>query len=383
MAVDAAAGTMRVLGRSPEALALHDELCRLEDARRRLAGDRPAEDVLVLRGHRLKARHQLAKLVARFTDPALARHTVDELLLREPRLDDPDRVPETAALLAALLANPTVGARAREHAAALTEDLDRRRQALASRSAFRIPTSRSAYEVLQLRLDALRLGEAFRAARDLLPAAASAGGGDDDADLDALALEQLRRLLAGRLRALRGPSSEEAERPRRRHLLREAERLAHVCGVSQHTRRRLRDGQARLDREDAVRVRALSTRRVLGAADGGLEMLPLVGGKAANLAEIERLAGSRIVPPWFAVTHRAFEEMLASPVAVRAAGLESLIAGAHTLREAIEAILGHGDLGIAQRAAAIRLLWEQSRSARGSRRRNPGGVREDPRRAPR
>jgi hypothetical protein len=288
---------------------------------------------------------------------------VDELLLHEPRLDDPDRVPETAALLAALLANPAVGARAKEHAAALTEDLDRRRQALASRSAFRIPTSRSAYEVLQLRLDALRLGGVFRAARDLLsPAnAATAGAGHDAADLDALALDQLRRLLAARLRALRDASTEGTERPRQRHLLREAERLARVCGGSPRTRRRLRDGQARLRREDAARRGALSTRRVLGAADGGLELLPLVGGKAANLAEIERLAGSQVVPPWFAVTHRAFEEMLASPVAVRAAGLESLIAGARTLHQAIESILGHGELGIAQRAAAIRLLWDQSR----------------------
>ncbi len=363
VAVDAAAGTLRVLGRGPEALALHDGLCRLEDARRRLAGDRPDEDILVLRGHRLKARHQLAKLVARFTDPALARHTVDELLLREPRLDDPDRVPETAALLAALLANPVVGARAREHAAALTEDLDRRRQALVSRSAFRIPTSRSAYEVLQLRLDALRLSEAFRAARELLPSAESAGvgSGADAADLDALALEQLRRLLAGRLRTLRDRSFDDAGRPRRRHLLREAERLAKVCGGSEGTRRRLHAARAGLAQEDDARVRSLSTRRVLGAPDGGLELLPLVGGKAANLAEIERLAGSHVVPPWFAVTHHAFEEMLASPVAVRAAGLESLIAGAHTLHEAIESILGHSELGIAQRAAAIRLLWDQSR----------------------
>ena len=54
-------------------------------------------------------------------------------------------------------------------------------------------------------------------------------------------------------------------------------------------------------------------RRVVTAEEGGFELHPLIGWKAANLAEVARLGGG-LVPPWFVVTDRAFEEVLDAPL---------------------------------------------------------------------
>ena len=66
-------------------------------------------------------------------------------------------------------------------------------------------------------------------------------------------------------------------------------------------------------RDDAVR-RDLGDARVLGPDDGGFELYSVIGWKAANLAEIERLGGRGLVPPWFVVTDRAFQEALDAPL---------------------------------------------------------------------
>jgi pyruvate,water dikinase len=86
------------------------------------------------------------------------------------------------------------------------------------------------------------------------------------------------------------------------------------------------------------------------AADGGIELEAVAGAKAANLAEVTRVLGERAVPAWFAVTDRAFQEVLDSPVAAPE--------GAPTLRAAIEAVLGDPSRTNAARATAVRQLFE-------------------------
>jgi phosphohistidine swiveling domain-containing protein len=63
--VDADRGVLDVLGQSGPALALHDGLRSLEEANRRLASATTPLDVLAQRGHRLRARHQLERVLAR------------------------------------------------------------------------------------------------------------------------------------------------------------------------------------------------------------------------------------------------------------------------------------------------------------------------------
>ena len=65
LTVDADAGLLGILGRDRDALALHDGLRQLVSAAQRLPAATSDDEILVLRGRRLRARHQLERLLAR------------------------------------------------------------------------------------------------------------------------------------------------------------------------------------------------------------------------------------------------------------------------------------------------------------------------------
>ena len=105
----------------------------------------------------------------------------------------------------------------------------------------------------------------------------------------------------------------------------------------------------------------------------GRELTRFCGGKAANLAEIERILGADCVPAWFAVTDAGVSFALAAtvpPAAVDAAGLAEAAAPASSaaprrtaaatsppaLGDAIAAVLGRRELTAARRAND-RNLW--------------------------
>lgn len=91
---------------------------------------------------------------------------------------------------------------------------------------------------------------------------------------------------------------------------------------------------------------------ILRASDGGLELQPFVGWKAANLAEVARLGTGDVVPSWFVVTDAAFREVLASPAPPSATAV-----GTTTVGQAIAEVLVRPGASDAQRSAAIRQLW--------------------------
>jgi pyruvate,water dikinase len=99
--------------------------------------------------------------------------------------------------------------------------------------------------------------------------------------------------------------------------------------------------RAGVGERDARAVARIEGRRVLDAASVGIETAALSGWKAANLAEIERLAGPARVPPWFVVTDAAFREALTAPLVA-----------------AIDGVARRDDLDFGGKAAAIRKLWD-------------------------
>jgi pyruvate,water dikinase len=99
------------------------------------------------------------------------------------------------------------------------------------------------------------------------------------------------------------------------------------------------------------------SRTIVTPRDGGVELESIAGAKAANLAEVARVLGERAVPAWFAVTDRAFQDVLDSPV--------TPAEGAPSLRAAIEAVLRDERATNAARAADIRRLFEHLALPRG------------------
>ena len=352
MVVDADAGALLALGQEPDALALHDSLALLDDLGQRLDRARDAEEILALRGRRLRARYQIEKLLSRLADPVLARHAVEEIVHSRAAggvVRDPSG---GASLLRFLLENPALGAWSRDLVVDAVRGLTERLRASLEIARERIPGSRSLHEILSLRLDAQRLRdtlEAARAAAGTLLREATAQDLPPLDELDGTARARLEELRADACARIDRLSQARPLPPGLRHGLRMLERLDALLGGSEADRRR--GVVALLAASDDSAARACAERSVLWPEDGGFELHPRIGWKAANLCEMSRLGEAGLVPPWFVVSDAAFARVLDV----------SLGAPAPSLRQAIEEILAGRDLSCAQRSARIRALWSRVR----------------------
>jgi pyruvate phosphate dikinase-like enzyme/PEP-utilizing family enzyme len=358
VALDAAEGVLRAFGHERETLALHDNLRNLSALSRRLALCSDGGDRLALRGRFLRARFQTEKLLLRLDDPALARHVVRELLSGEGAEGNGGH-PGRARLLALVLENPRVGAPAREALLHMLRDLERRRRSAEEEARDRLPASESSHEVLSARLEVLRLR---RAEEEALRSAAAGGmdlpvpDGEAGAEVDRLAAIRLSELRDGVHTSLQVALAAPGPRYDLRHRLRQLRRIDEVLGNPEcDLARRTRE---RIAREDEEAIRRLEGRRIMMHEDGGFELVPRIGWKAANLAEAERLGPKGAVPPWFVVTHTAFEELLAAPRMGREATAGGKRPAGSTLGEAIASILGRTDCDDVRKSALIRALWE-------------------------
>lgn len=363
--VDADRGVLEVLGQSGAALALEDGLRSLREAARRLASASTPGEVLTARGHRLRALHQLTRLLSRLDDPPLVQHAVRELLAGPL-----DAVPtvsgaEQGHLLQVLRGNPVAGALVEPCAARTAREIAERYENARARARGLIPTSTQPYEVLALARAVWRLETTL--AQVAAFSGARAGGAPAD-DVQALSRARLEALLEGLLASLR--ETEGSGVPASRHALGLAARVAHVLaseGVAAGAEALagLREHAGALAARDAAAVAGLAARRVVWPEDGGLELEPLAGSKAANLGEIARVGAPGLVPPWFVVTDRAFREALASQPPLRPGGPWTAGRQPATLGEAIDMVVARTDAEPSQKAALVEQLWGDVRLPAG------------------
>lgn len=353
--VDADAGVLGILGRDRDALALHDGLRQLVSATRRLPAATSDDEILILRGRRLRARHELERLLGRMQDPVLAHHAVRELLVGEAAASGGD----PADLLRTLLANAAVGEAARAALRAIAQDLTRRHTAGHEVAARVLPLSQDAYEILALRRDVVRIRERLGAAASCIALCGTGQGplAPEDFDLDALA--------AARLLTLRDQLAERVVReeasagPLRcvRHLLHQMGRLDAVLETPAAVREPLARLERRLSEDDKAARTRLAGRLIVLPGDGGAELRPLVGSKAAALAESARLGEGNAIPGWFVVTDQAFREVLGTR-APEATALAGSANDGTTLREVIDRILSHAEGTAETRSALVRRAWQ-------------------------
>jgi pyruvate,water dikinase len=361
--LDADEGTLRVLGGGPEALALHDGFRSFADAAAALESAEDEKEVLVLRGRRLRARHQIEKQMRRLTDPVLARHAAREILTGKAPAGSGGESGEKAKLLALLLENPAISETARLHLVEITDEIATRLRSLRAEAMRRIPEASLPYEILSLRLRLLRLQGSLREAVQSLRACGVGAPIGEEGDLGAIddlvreRLAALREELAGRIEAARGGGAEAAGL---RHLVRQAERLDSLLGSPPRVRAPVEKAIEGLLREDERSRSRAREKRILRAGDGGFELHPFFGWKAANLAELERLGSGGSVPPWFVVADRAFREVLDSPPEPSGTEIAGGAAPVSTLRERIDAVLREGDLSHHEKSARIRALWSEA-----------------------
>lgn len=346
--VDADEGVLRVLGQEPDALALHESLRQLVTSSRRLHGASSDSEILVERGRRLRARHQLERIASRLADPVLARHAVTELLLGRAASEVSVAAADKGKLLGMLAANRSVGELALRAVLLFVTTLTRRLAADFDRAMQLIGDSTDSCEILSLRLGVRRSAEILAETRALV-----AAGGIAVACEEPREIQDLEEFVTGRLEILRAQLMNRAESTtdpaRRRHLVERIERIDEVLGAADDRVSKLR---SEISSRDEAALGTIAMLRIIDGRAGGIEIRPISGTKAANLAEIARLGEGSLVPPWFVVTDHAFREALESPC-----GDPTKPA---TVRSAIERVLGRSDLDHPQKAAAVRHAWESA-----------------------
>jgi phosphohistidine swiveling domain-containing protein len=360
VALDANEDVLRVLGQERDTLALHDGFRQFGLASRDLAGAANDRDILLFRGRRIRARHQIEKVLPRLADPVLACHAIHELLLDSGGMGRNATGSEKAGMLDLILHNPQVSKTARNHLRWTVRELRQRLEKAVRSAKKRMPDSDSIYEVLSLRLDVLRASQSFDEVGPCLEEC-----GLDTVAADRSLVSDIERLALGRIASIREGIAAtlvlaEARKPGApcRHLLRKWKRSDRLVAAPEGERQAIEALRTRLAESDDASRTALAARTIIRPEDGGLELFPFIGWKGANLAEIEIISGKPSVPPWFAVTDLAFREVLRSPVDRVLSRAVKWPADVSTIQEAIGAILAQPKADHLQRSSQIRSLWE-------------------------
>ncbi|HYK89278.1 MAG TPA: PEP/pyruvate-binding domain-containing protein [Acidobacteriota bacterium] len=356
--LDANEGVLRVLGQERMTIALHEGFQLLDDTSRRLGHATDSKEILYLRGRRLRARHQIEKSLAKLADPVLAVHVVDEILLGRIVEDADAGQGKRAGLLSLILANSSVGELARRHLLQISCAMEQRYRRLVGKALEGIPASRSIYEILAMRLDVHRLRRSLRETAGALQQCGLREFRPPGLDVDRLEASVRLRLMELRTELVRAGGRMPATSPdtfQSRQLLLQ---IGRIDALLKHGNVAACGGlpASQLNGPPAA---AAMKRFVLGSGECGLDVFPLIGWKAANLAEAERIGGPGLVPPWFVVTDKGFEELLEEPLDKTAAGREGIPPSALNLREAIGAIAARRDVDNALKSAQIRWLWEK------------------------
>jgi hypothetical protein len=113
--MDAREDLLRILGQDPDTLAFHEGFAQFRRASQDLAQATSDRDILLFRGRRIHARHQVEKILTRLADPILACHALDELLQDSERMGRTISAGEKAQLLRLVLNNERVAKTAGSH----------------------------------------------------------------------------------------------------------------------------------------------------------------------------------------------------------------------------------------------------------------------------
>ncbi len=359
--LDSEKGFLSILGQDRDAIKLHDTLAHFCETTESLMASKGNQFILNLRGRRLRALHRLDKQLARLSDPFLACHIVYELLMSEYLSFNSGSRNEKASLISIILKNPDLGEAARGHLLDAYMSLNLRHRALLEELRKQLRSYVNIYEILHMRLKILRIRRAVNEAYESLR---SCGFEDIRADLSGSEdmdthfrrdLEQKLELLSQDIEGNLSPLMKYHVR----HLILQMERLDSVLGTSTVMKNPINEIREKIILNDEISLNQLEKCFILGPEDGGIELSGLIGWKAANLSEVERLEGDGLVPPWVVVTNHALTKVMDLPLDKATKNIVGM-SSAGTLRGALNEVLVRRDIDHMQKARKILQIWEDA-----------------------
>ncbi len=363
--IDAETGFLRVLGQSREALVLHENFTNFGKVSWHIFNTSDKKRLFELRGRRLRILYQSKKLLSQLHDPVLACHAVHELLFSEHMTGMAKNITEKAKLLSCVLNNNAVAKICHEYLFVVLKELEYRYRSLCEKIRKKVPLSPYFSEILTLRLRAIHLRQWFNDVTESLSAAdfdtsLLKVSIPDGKDIDKIVLKQLEFLQMELIKKIESINNQQEKNIFLRHYVRQLERVNKVLADKEKDGKILQQIKALIKKDDKNSLIKFRDRRILWPDEAGYEFSTIAGWKAANLAEIERLGGGGLVPPWFVITDYAFQEVMNLPLETKA-NYNHASQGHACLKDGIQLILNRNDINNSEKSQQIRKLWEDVR----------------------
>jgi phosphoenolpyruvate synthase/pyruvate phosphate dikinase len=358
--LDANEGSLQVLGQERDTIALFEELKSLGRTNENISRVDDVKELLVLRGKKLHIRHQIEKLLKRIADSSLAKYAVKEIMVGNFLVGDKSTPEEKAHLLTIILQNDKIGDLAESYLSQTAIEIENKFTNAYVTAEKNIPLAKYPFEVVIPRLEVLRIYKTMKDIFVLL-------GVEhlqkikiemkEISDINEISIHRFKELRKNIVEKIQPYLEHIEKREFVRHLFRQLNRIELLLNASTDEQLRIKKLLSDFEIDDEVICGKLANKFILKAGDGTLELSPLMGWKAANLAELEMLGGEGLVPPWFVISDKAFQITLETSIKenVLISG-DSLLSGI-SLREAIDKIILRTDINNREKSLHIGNLW--------------------------
>jgi pyruvate,water dikinase len=358
--LDANKGSLQVIGQERDTIALYEGLKSLGRINENLYNVNDVKEILVLRGKKLHIRHQIEKFLRRISEPVLARYAVQEIMVGN-FLDGTKSTPEERAhILTLILQNDGIGNLAENYLSQTAGEIENKFISAYTKAEKNIPLAQYPFEVVMPRLEVFRIYEMIKnviaslGTRLLKKIKIETKDTNDLNKISIIRLEELHSILIEKIHRLVGCIGKKEFL---RHLFRQLTRINLLLNTPDREQIRIKELQTEFEIADNTICKKLADKFILKPGDGALELAPMVGWKAANLAELEMLGGKGLAPPWFVITDKAFQNVLETFIKenVFISG-DNLLSGT-SLHEAIDKIISRTDITTKEKPLHIINLW--------------------------
>ncbi|MBI9071320.1 MAG: hypothetical protein JEY94_06960 [Melioribacteraceae bacterium] len=358
--LDANKSILEVLGQDLDTLALYNGFRTYGRMSFRIANSLD-ENVLPLRGKLLKARHQIEKILSRLKDPIITRFAVHEILIGDLTSGKNADFNERTNLLKIIIANPNTSEAVKSFLNNIVMEMYQQYIREYDTIIKNISTTNYLNEIIVSRLKIIHLHNLLDKIKNFLNKT-----NFNYKELNLRSIKELNRISLERLEYIfetRYTAAEymlmHSKSPLKiRHIYRQLERIKSLLYLSEKKEQFIKSIQISISEAEKSLIKSLASHYIIDSKHGGLELLPLVGGKASNLAEINQICGEENISPWFAVSNKAFQDVLDNKLESTKSFIKEIPTQAKTVKDAIELILVRKDINDSQKSEYITKLWE-------------------------
>lgn len=354
--LDGSRGSMTIIP-VDKAGGIFDSLRKFSRAVSKLANTQEEGEILNLRGKVIKYRHALQKELSKISDGIIIRYAVYEILIGKALSGGDIPASEKSALLSIILNHKKFGGEAFNYITEFLKEIYSSISVEIDEFSEKIGRKEEFFELILLRLSLLKNVGFISSLFEIIPVESKI----KKSELDS-AIKNINRLFSLKLEDIRQKTAGNISRNINsgnilsfRHKLKLLKRIEELTGITGDQTQKLNSEFQSAEKENYE----LNKKNLIITPDcGGLELSPLIGMKAANLAEIYRLMEKKISPNWFAVTNKAFQQVMGMKVSPALLDMPGVSSGIDTLKNAIDAVVSNTGLTYPEQATVIRRIWD-------------------------